>query len=162
LNPAYKLPNRQNKFAKKLLPAEHFRIRAFVEETIKQAEDVAIASDGWTDVSSNRLINTYVHLPRPLHFHTIDATISRHTGPFIKDYLTEQFQKIDPRKVIALVTDHASNNINAAGLISNQFPWILWEGCKAHAIDLAAKDICQKTGVKSLIGRCVEIAKFFR
>uniref|UniRef100_A0A915E4N3 BZIP domain-containing protein n=1 Tax=Ditylenchus dipsaci TaxID=166011 RepID=A0A915E4N3_9BILA len=36
------------------------------------------------------------------------------------------------------------------------------KGCKAHAIDLAAKDICGRTKVKDCLNYCVEVAKFFR
>jgi hypothetical protein len=47
-------------------------------------------------------------------------------------------------------------------LLSKKYEWIIFEGCKAHSVNLAAKDLCNKTVIGLTINQCVEIAKFFR
>jgi hypothetical protein len=47
-------------------------------------------------------------------------------------------------------------------LLSQKYPWIVFEGCKAHGLDLAAKDLCKFNFVADVVQKCVEIAKFFR
>lgn len=78
--------------------------------------------------------------------------------------------KLGENKVVAVVTDHAANMKNAWKKLSGDdseyegvtFPWILFEGCKAHMLNLAARGICEKTAVADCLKRCCEIARFFR
>lgn len=161
LNPTYKLPTRQ-KFANVLLPSEYERIRTSVEDSIKAAEFISYTSDGWTDNSSNRLMNVFVHTPEPYHFSTIDTGAESHSGEYIEGLLIAEMEKLDTRKVVAVLTDNAANMQCALRLVEARFPWIIIGGCKAHTIDLGAKDICNKTLVSALIQDCNNIVKFFR
>jgi hypothetical protein len=61
-----------------------------------------------------------------------------------------------------MVTDNAPNMKAAWKLLSQKYPWIVFEGCKAHGLDLAAKDLCKFNFVADVVQKCVEIAKFFR
>uniref|UniRef100_A0A915DIT0 DUF659 domain-containing protein n=1 Tax=Ditylenchus dipsaci TaxID=166011 RepID=A0A915DIT0_9BILA len=47
-------------------------------------------------------------------------------------------------------------------LLAQDFPWILFEGCKAHMLNLVAKDICEKTAVNNWLDYCIKIVKYFR
>jgi len=60
------------------------------------------------------------------------------------------------------MTDNAPNMKAAWNLLRNDFPWIIFEGCKAHGIDLAAKDLCKLEFIVEVVDKCVEIVKFFR
>jgi hypothetical protein len=47
-------------------------------------------------------------------------------------------------------------------LLNKKYPWIIFEGCKAHSIDLTAKDLCKTSFIASTVDQCIEISKFFR
>ena len=133
-----------------------------VEKEVNAADFLALSSDGWTDISSNRLINVIVHTPSPLVFTTIECTLEEHTGTYICETLSREIEKLGSRKVIALVTDNAPNMRCAWNLLEHKYPWIIFDGCKAHSIDLAAKDLSKVPFVAGLVQDCINIAKFFR
>ena len=133
-----------------------------VKKSTNSADFLALTSDGWTDVSSNRLVNVVVHTPKPFLFTTIDATLEEHTGLYISSLIEEQIEKLGPRKIISVVTDNAANMKLAWRLLEEKFPWIIFDGCKAHSVDLAAKDFCKVELVSAFINDCVKFGKFFR
>jgi hypothetical protein len=164
LRPAYKSPTTRQ-FAT-LLSREYEQSKLTVTDVINNADFVSLTSDGWTDVSRNRLINVIAHTPDPLFYDTIDATMESHTGDLICELLASRIEIIGARKVVALVTDNASNltgRVNGAWtLLKKRYPWLITEGCKAHSIDLAAKDFVKLPVVSDVISNCTKIAKFFR
>jgi hypothetical protein len=92
--PSYKLPARNEKFAKKLIPAEFERVKQAVDKATNQSDFLALTSDGWTDVARNRLINVIVHTPKPYLFSSIDATAEVHSGQFIAELLSAEIEKL--------------------------------------------------------------------
>jgi hypothetical protein len=69
---------------------------------------------------------------------------------------------LGPQKIVALVTDNAPNMKAGWKLLNKKYPWIFFEGCKAHGIDLAAKDLCKLKFFSEIIDKCIDVAKFFR
>lgn len=69
---------------------------------------------------------------------------------------------LGPQKVVAVVTDNARNMKAGWKLLEQKYPWIVFEGCKAHGLDLATKDLCKLDFVADVVDKCVDIAKFFR
>jgi hypothetical protein len=63
---------------------------------------------------------------------------------------------------MALITDNAPNMKASWKLLGKEYPWMIFEGCKAHGIDLAAKDLCKLEFISEVTNECVKIAKFFR
>lgn len=94
LRPSYKLPARNGKYSKALVPAEFKRVQEAVKEATDSADFLSITSDGWSDVSGNRLINVLVHTPKPYLFSTIDATLTAHTGEYICNILSIQIEAL--------------------------------------------------------------------
>lgn len=160
IRPTYKAPSRKQFI--NLLNAEYERVKLTVEEAINKSDFIALSADGWTDISRNRLINVIVHVPKPMLYATVDATLERHTAEHIRDIISEQIDKIGARKITAFITDNAANMKAAWGLLEKKFPWIVFEGCKAHSVDLAAKDFVKHPNVDPFVKKCTSIAKFFR
>lgn len=94
LRPAYKLPARNEKFSKVLVPAEFARVQKLVEDATNKADFLSLSSDGWKDVSRNKLINVIVHTPKPYLYSTIDVTQDSLTGQFICDLLSAEIEKL--------------------------------------------------------------------
>lgn len=76
------------------MPAEFERIKQSVELATSSADFLSLSSDGWTDISRNRLINVIVHTPTPYLFSTIDATQDSHTGQYICELLSAEIEKL--------------------------------------------------------------------
>ncbi|KAE9546800.1 hypothetical protein FO519_009988 [Halicephalobus sp. NKZ332] len=162
LRPSYKLPPRNSKYANTLVPAEFDRVQLAVKKATNETDFLSMSSDGWTDVNGSRLINIIVHTPKPYLFNSINATSDAHDGVFICKVLSSEIEKLGPQKIVALVTDNAPNMKAAWKLINQSYPWIVCEGCKAHGVDLAAKDLCKLDFVSEIVNKCIEVAKFFR
>uniref|UniRef100_A0A915DS13 Uncharacterized protein n=1 Tax=Ditylenchus dipsaci TaxID=166011 RepID=A0A915DS13_9BILA len=81
---------------------------------------------------------------------------------YIAKILAEEIEAVGKHKVVAVVTDHAANMRKAWEILEKAYPWILFEGCKAHMLNLAAKDICQRTMVALRVKFCQDIVRFFR
>ena len=64
-------------------------------------------------------------------------------------------------KVVVVVTNHAPNMTLVWILLAAKFPWILFEGCKAHMLNLASKDIAEKRKIKDAFG-CSDSVTFLR
>lgn len=174
LRPSYKLPTRNSKFSKVLVPAEYTRVQKIVEEATNKADFLAMSSNGWTDINGKRLINIIAHTPKPFLFNSIDATTESHDAPFICKTISDEIKKLGnltsiylklylgSQKLVAVVTDNAPNMKAGWNLLSKKYPWIIFEGCKAHGIDLAARDICKLDFVADVLNKCIGVAKFFR
>jgi hypothetical protein len=104
LRPSYKLPSRNSKFSNVLVPAEFLRVQHAVEKATNEANFLAVSSDGWTDVTGDRLINVIAHTPQPYLFDTIDATQDAHDAPFICNTLSAQIEKLG--KILLLYRSH--------------------------------------------------------
>ena len=161
LRPAYELPSRYQ-FSTTLLNAEYQRIQKMVEEAINSTDFLTLSSGGWTDISSNRLINVVVHTPKPFLFSRIDATSEEHTGVYICGLLSEQIEKLGAKKVVAVMTDNAPNMKLAWRLLEERFPWIICDGCRAHSVDLTVKEFCDEPSIQKFVKNCIKIAVFFR
>lgn len=148
-----------------------------MENATSKVDFLAISSDGWTDINGASIINVIVHTPKPFHFNSINASGESHTGEYIAGIirsiwfvihlliigiLSKEIEKLGKHKVVAVVTDHAANMRKAWDLLSIKYPWILFEGCKGHMVNLAARDVCEKTAVKSFLDECSKIVRFFR
>jgi hypothetical protein len=91
---AYKLPARNRKYSKVLIPTEYERVQKAVENATNSSDFLALESDRWSDVSRNRLINVIVHTPIPYLISTIDATLEEHTGQYIFELLALEIEKL--------------------------------------------------------------------
>jgi len=94
LRPSYKLPSRNSKFSKTLIPAEYERVQKAVEKATSEADFLSMSSDGWTDIKGSRLINVIAHTPKPFLFNSIDATQDIHDAPFICQTLSAEIEKL--------------------------------------------------------------------
>lgn len=94
MRPSYKLPSRNFKFSKVLVPAEFDRVQRMVEKAVNEADFLSLSSDGWSDIKGNRLINAIVHTPKSFLYNSIDATQDSHDANFICQILSKKIDKL--------------------------------------------------------------------
>lgn len=160
LRPSYKLPHR-NTF-NKLVEQEFNKTAFMVRQAVEDASFVAVCADGYTDIAHQHVYNVICLAPKPYLWTTVETTSDSETSSFLANLLKKEIEKIGKEKVVALITDHASNIRGAALQLQVDYPWLIVSGCKAHLLNLLARDICEKTVVINLIKDCAMITKFFR
>ncbi|RVW76443.1 hypothetical protein CK203_056860 [Vitis vinifera] len=102
----------------------------------------SIMSDGWTDGKSRCLINFLVNSPAGTWFmKSIDASDTIKNGELMFKYLDEVVEEIGEENVVQVITDNASNYVNAGMTLMEKRSRLWWTPCAAHCIDLMLEDI---------------------
>jgi len=160
LRPAYQLPSRYA-LSSPLLDNEYKKVNDAVACKIADAECVAVVSDGWTDINGDSIINFIITTPLPVFLKSIETKENSHSGKYIADTLLDVIEdrRIGPKKVLAVVTDNASNMQCAWHEVSKKHPHIYCYGCCAHGLNLLATDICRVGSVEKLLLRAKAIVK---
>ncbi|XP_028065080.1 uncharacterized protein LOC114268155 [Camellia sinensis] len=126
----------------------------------------SIMSDGWTDGKSRVLINFLVNSPAGTWFlKSIDASDTIKNGELMFNYLDSVVDEIGEDNVVQVITDNASNYVNAGSRLMEKRKKLYWTPCAAHCIDLMLEDIgklkvCDQTlslsrqVVKFIYGHC--------
>lgn len=161
IRPAYKPPSRKT-FTSKLLPSEYHKTVFQVNQAVTEAPFVTLCSDGFSDIARNHVYNVICCTPTPFLWKTIDTTAHSETAAYLTDVIGKEIEVIGPSKVTAIISDHAANIRAALRNLQLQYPWLLVEGCRAHLLNLLARDICDKAFVKEYVQICTKITKFFR
>ena len=70
-----------------------------------------------------------------------DTTGKTKDGLYLMGLFKEAIEEVGRENVVQIVTDSASNNVLAGGLIEDEYPTIFWTTCSVHCINLLLKDI---------------------
>ncbi len=164
LEPRYTIPSRSH-FTRTVVPTLYKEAKVKVVQTLKEAESIAITTDGWTSRCTQGYITITAHIinsdwemvnfvlqTRPL--------FESHTGANIAEVLQAAVTDWEIKKKnhgIAVVTDNARNmevDVREAGLE----PHIK---CFAHTINLATQAGLGVARVTRLLGRVRQVTAFF-
>ena len=86
----------------------------------------------------------------------------KHTAEYLAEVIENVVNGIGANRILAIISDNASNVRSARKIIQEKFPRIENIRCVAHAINLIACDIVKEKFGDRLL-RCVNIlASFFR
>ena len=85
---------------------------------------------------------------------------SAHTGEYIFNYVGKYIEEIGPQYVVQVVTDNATNNMAAAGLLKAKRPTIFWTSCATHTINLMLEGIGKQPKFKALIAKAKALTIF--
>ncbi|RVW81111.1 hypothetical protein CK203_044711 [Vitis vinifera] len=96
----------------------------------------SIMSDGWTNGKSRCLINFLVNsLADTWFMKSIDASDTIKNGENMFKYLDEVVEEIGEENVVQVITDNASNYVNAGMRLMEKRSRLWWTPCAAHCID---------------------------
>ena len=97
----------------------------------------SIMLDGWTDGKSRCLINFLVNSPTGTWFmKSIDVSNTIKNEELMFKYLDEVVEEIGEENVVQVITDNASNYVNAEMRLMEKKRRLWWISCAAHCIDL--------------------------
>ncbi|XP_059598128.1 uncharacterized protein LOC104881306 [Vitis vinifera] len=121
----------------------------------------SIMSDGWTDGKSRCLINFLVNSPAGTWFmKSIDASDTIKNGENMFKYLDEVVEEIGEENVVQVITDNASNYVNAGMRLMEKRSRLWWTPCAAHCIDLMLEDIGKLNVHATTLSRARQVVKF--
>ncbi|WKA11308.1 hypothetical protein VitviT2T_028819 [Vitis vinifera] len=120
-----------------------------------------IMSDGWTDGKSRCLINFLVNSLASTWFRkSIDASDTIKNGELMFKYLDEVVEEIGEENVVQVITDNASNYVNAGMRLMEKRSRLWWTPCAAHCIDLMLEDIGKLNVHATTLSRARQVVKF--
>ncbi|XP_019252818.1 PREDICTED: uncharacterized protein LOC109231627 [Nicotiana attenuata] len=141
-----------------------------VEETNKIVEehkvvwnkyDCSIMMDKWTARTGKMIINVLVNSPRgSLFLESIDASDSSTNHMKMFTLFQNTTEKIGPSKVVQVVTDNASENVKAGGMIEGAYKNVYWTPCAAHCINLMFGDIFKEKPFSTIFGQGVRVHSY--
>lgn len=163
LRPSYTPPNRKA-IAGPLLDACYEGTKAQMDKLLKDSgRQITLVTDAWSNIRNESIIN-YVAVTRK-HAVFLKSTPSgkdRHTGVYIADEVRKILEEINPRNVVAITMDNASNMKSAQGLLHAQFPDIKMLGCASHLVNLTVEDLIRVEEVAAAFSDVIEVIKYFK
>jgi hypothetical protein len=161
IQPAYISPNRRN-LANNLLNAEYQVEQQDLNTMLKQASNITLASDGWSNIRRESVLNFVLCLPKPVFYDAKYTGVESHTAEFIYQEFKSIIEVIGPSKFAGVITDNASAMRAAWGLLNRDYPQLICLGCNAHIGNLLIKDILKLDWVEGLMTQVKQIINFFR
>ncbi|XP_070042867.1 uncharacterized protein [Nicotiana tomentosiformis] len=90
--------------------------------------------DKWTTRTRKMIINVLVNSPKgSLFFESTDASDSSTDHIKMFTLFQNTIEKIGPSKVVQVVTDNASENVKAGGIVEGAYKNLYWTPCAAHS-----------------------------
>ncbi|GES94625.1 ribonuclease H-like domain-containing protein [Rhizophagus clarus] len=163
LCPGYTPPSK-DLLSGKLLSQETAVVNARVIKELKNAADLTLSCDGWTNSANESIWNFLIHTSnhREYLWCLKDLSNTSHTGEFLAEIIEEIIDKFGPAKFSAIVTDSGANIRNARQIITEKYKNILNVRCMAHAINLISKDICSTSFANQILTKCNTIITYFK
>ncbi|GES85533.1 ribonuclease H-like domain-containing protein [Rhizophagus clarus] len=163
LCPGYTPPSK-DLLSGKLLSQETAVVNARVIKELKNAADLTLSCDGWTNSANESIWNFLIHTSnhREYLWCLKDLSNTSHTGKFLAEIIEEIIDKFGPAKFSAIVTDSGANIRNARQIITEKYKNILNVRCMAHAINLISKDICSTSFANRILTKCNTIVTYFK
>nr|CAN80391.1 hypothetical protein VITISV_009402 [Vitis vinifera] len=117
--------------------------------------------NGWTDGKSRCLINFLVNSPTGTWFmKSIDASDTIKNGELMFKYLDEVVEEIGEENVVQVITDNASNYVNAGMRLMEKRRKLWWTPYAAHCIDSMLEDIRKLNVHATTLSRARQVVKF--
>ncbi|RVW92979.1 hypothetical protein CK203_032771 [Vitis vinifera] len=91
---------------------------------------------------------------------SIDASDTIKNGELMFKYLDEVVEEIGEENVVQVITDNASNYVNAEMRLMEKRSRLWWTPCAAHCIDLMLEDIGKLNVHATTLSRARQVVKF--
>ncbi|KAH9163584.1 hypothetical protein LEN26_000425 [Aphanomyces euteiches] len=139
--PQFQVPTRE-RIGGDLLGKVYLLEKKSVIEHLQTQRYLSVVTDGWTDPNNNYVVNFMVVTPsmRPMFWSSVRTEDAAHDASTISKKLLEVIDDIERAygnlKVCSVVTDNASVMTKVWHELQILKPWIICNGCAAHASNL--------------------------
>ncbi|KAM3308865.1 hypothetical protein P3S67_010609 [Capsicum chacoense] len=102
----------------------------------------SIMMDKWTIRNEKMITNILVnYLIGSIFLGFVDAFNKSTTGTKMFNLFEKSIEDIGPKNIVQVVTDNASEDVKVAELMRIVYPYIYWNPCSSHCINLILQDI---------------------
>lgn len=162
LRPGYVPPSRRQ-LSNRMLDSCYSSLQEDMNAEISKASYMSIATDAWTNVHGESIINFIVLLSKPIFFEAVYSADNSHSADYLAATTGQIIRKLGADKVVSVVMDNAAANVSAAKKLENEFKEtpLTCIGCAAHWVNLLAKDITDIMEYRSILSQAVQVIKTF-
>ena len=161
--PSYTPPS-SKKLRTTLLEKTNAIMKKQCDDVLDESNTVSLVTDGWSNIRNDHLVNYIVLIPnkKPLYYGYKDTKGVSQTSKRIAEDISEVIEEIGKNKVVALVSDNASNMRGAWSIIEKNYPHIFANGCAAHVLNLLIQDFCKLGRNEEVLEKATNIVKFIK
>lgn len=163
LNPSYaSLIPTAKRLSGSLLDAQYTKCSNRLKEIHETSENLALISDGWTNVRGDHIVNFCIKAPneKPYFHSSINTSGITQNAIAVAEAIITVIEQLGSHKFSSVITDNAPVMKAAWKLIEQKFPHISAMGCAAHAVNLLIKDILDTLQFTKIIKDSEKIIKF--
>lgn len=164
LRPSYSLPSRKQ-LRDALLPAKRERLEAAMRAKMETIEAFSVSFDSWTSAANLAYVAVMCHgITSDWVLETfllaLEPVVESETGAYLAHIIEDTLDawKLDETRVMAFVSDSASNARNAVEAQMRK-PWI---GCFAHMINLSVRKGLEHHCVSDAMRAAKAVCGFFK
>jgi len=124
----------------------------------------SIATDGWTSITNDHLVNFVLLIPgkKPFFHKSLTTTVSQ-TAEEVAQTIIRVIEEIGcPERCCSIVTDNAANMQGSWSIIEAKYPWVFCQGCAAHTFNLLIKDILSEPDFAILMDKVKNTVLFVK
>ncbi|KZV55498.1 hypothetical protein F511_38876 [Dorcoceras hygrometricum] len=160
--PGFKPPT-QYQLREPLLKAEVERTKQLLKKHEEEwaKNGCSIMTDAWTDRKRRSILNMCVNCKEGTTFlESKESSDEAHTARLIFEYVDKCVELVGAQNVVQIVTDNATNNMDAAKLMKKKRPVIFWSSCATHTINLMLESIGKLQKFKKVIDQAKSFTIF--
>ncbi|KAF4531153.1 hypothetical protein B566_EDAN017172 [Ephemera danica] len=156
--PSLPLPTRYE-MSGQLLDDCHAEVSDHVNTKIAEAQTVGLQMDGWENVKRTSILHVVATTPEPVLLESIASGVSRHTGEYMAEKLSEIIESIGPEKVLGGVTDGAAAMLKTRELLKKKYGHMHFFTCADHGLNNYLKDIIAVPCIGNIVCTCNSISQ---
>ena len=127
---------------------------------------VCVGIDGWTNINGKHLYNVLLLSEHRAYYYKTIVTdepketaivLAKHIVPIIEELIA-----VHQLKIIGFVADNEATNLAIRNIIAERYPFISWQGCAAHAVQLLCGEICREPSIVKSLNQVTKLVQFFR
>ena len=131
------------------------------ERKLKNSNFISLVIDGWKNVKRLPVVNVIVLLPEPMFYKTIECNGDKQDGKFYEKLLDDTIKEIGKNKIVAVISDNATELEMAKRIINVNYPNILPIKCAAHWLNLLVKDLSKLPSFHKIISDVSHFVSIF-
>ncbi|XP_019263694.1 PREDICTED: uncharacterized protein LOC109241403 [Nicotiana attenuata] len=121
----------------------------------------SIMMDKWTARNGKMIINILVNSPKgSLFLESVHASDSSTDSTKMYSLFKSKINSIGAENVVQVVTDNASENVEAGDLMSAAYPHIYWTQCAANSVNLIFGDIFKERPFSTVFSQAIRVHSY--
>ena len=128
-----------------------------------QTYGTTLVGNGWSSINNQPLFNImYVSLVGKEFLRAVDTSGHTNDAFYIADVMKRYLTKVGPKNVVQICNDNASVMRKAVRIVQEDWLYLSFQGCMAHALNLLLQDWGSPLWANFVVDDIRKIIKFIR